>query len=853
MRLARVGQVAMLIANLLALASTCEPWCSKWTCNQPSFCGSCGACASPPPPPPMAPVRFANRNPFATPRGWFVNPVLREKMMQSVGLAESEAERTALRHMASAPTAFWVDRKAKIRGTTVDTMEGLLLNNSRGAKQLVVLILYNLPNRDCNAMASNGEICCDGHGGAGSPCSHTSGGSCEAGLREYREEYIQPISEVLVRFHSSMPLILVLEPDSMGNVVTNTGSGGCTDATLAAYRSGIRFAAEKLAAAAPTAALYVDAGHGGWLGFEKNAQRFAEVVHDMDIARFVRGFSTNVANYQPLGLSAACPRDAFETAGVSDAQQGGSMGGLAHWCNEGRSFKAGGVVVYSASKLGCCAEDPCGLVAQGNGGPTELSYAQTLQRHFMRRMNWQPRFVIDTGRNGNKEQRSKCASWCNVRGAGAGHVPSMNTGLPGVVDAFMWLKTPGESDGCTRLLPSGGRCARFDPACEGDDAIGGRPYEPRAPEAGDWFAFQARALARNSNLHLEAEGALDPLWGVPNQPPRTPSPSPPSPPPQIPPCPLRAPPPPPPPPALRPAAIARAKAKADAKAAQAAMAQERNAARSGGDGSSELAGDEGQGADEALVSDGGGEETQESARKDGGVSLPDDSPPPSPLAVPNAPPPSAAQPPVLFSVLYYLGAVLLCASLVGAVALHAPSDELRLRASAVLASLGLHSSWVGPHALSLASSPCRKTPPTARVQPSSSRVGKPGKRHEERAEERVSLISEEEPAATLPATGRACSAAAREARMPPVQSAEELSEELIVNQAAQRDGSRGGRASGGGRSMQGGERWRDDRILQAGYTIGKKAAEPKPVVPEVSGAALRPGMKPAAHCGLTMD
>lgn len=253
-------------AIILATVSSCEPWCSKWTCNQPSFCGSCAPCAPHPPPPPMAPIRFANRNPFASPHGWYVNPVLRAKILQTtMPLAESESERTALRHMASTPSAFWVDRKAKIRGTTVDTMEGLLLNNSRGAQQLVVFILYNLPNRDCNAKASDGEICCDGRGG-GVACDRSSG-SCEAGLREYREDYIRPVARVLERFHSTMPIVLILEPDSLGNVVTNAGSEGCTEATLRAYREGIRFAAETLASTAPSVALYVDAGHGGWLGW----------------------------------------------------------------------------------------------------------------------------------------------------------------------------------------------------------------------------------------------------------------------------------------------------------------------------------------------------------------------------------------------------------------------------------------------------------------------------------------------------------------------------------------------------------------------------------------------------------
>lgn len=39
------------------------------------------------------------------------------------------------------------------------------------------------------------------------------------------------------------------------------------------------------------------------------------------------------------------------------------------------------------------------------------------------------------------------------------HVPTTDTPSP-LVDAFMWLKTPGESDGCTQDLPAGGQCKR---------------------------------------------------------------------------------------------------------------------------------------------------------------------------------------------------------------------------------------------------------------------------------------------------------------------------------------------------------------------------------------------------------
>eukprot|EP01035_Chromulina_nebulosa_P022742 gene22742-29446_t len=50
--------------------------------------------------------------------------------------------------------------------------------------------------------------------------------------------------------------------------------------------------------------------------------------------------------------------------------------------------------------------------------------------------------------------RSSCANWCNIRGAGIGVPPTVQTAVPYLVDAYFWLKTPGESDGCTQQTAS---------------------------------------------------------------------------------------------------------------------------------------------------------------------------------------------------------------------------------------------------------------------------------------------------------------------------------------------------------------------------------------------------------------
>ena len=53
-------------------------------------------------------------------------------------------------------------------------------------------------------------------------------------------------------------------------------------------------------------------------------------------------------------------------------------------------------------------------------------------------------FVIDTSRNGNGA--TKDFEWCNPHGRALGHKPTVDTG-ESLVDAFLWVKRPGESDG----------------------------------------------------------------------------------------------------------------------------------------------------------------------------------------------------------------------------------------------------------------------------------------------------------------------------------------------------------------------------------------------------------------------
>jgi len=104
-------------------------------------------------------------------------------------------------------------------------------------------------------------------------------------------------------------------------------------------------------------------------------------------------------------------------------------------------------------------------------------------------------FVTDTSRNGTgpwtatPEQVAlgDVQDWCNPPERGVGKTPSSLT-ANSLIDAYLWLKIPGESDGqCNRWAPPGSE----DPVRMMMD-----------PAAGAWFPEAALELAQNANPAL---------------------------------------------------------------------------------------------------------------------------------------------------------------------------------------------------------------------------------------------------------------------------------------------------------------------------------------------------------------
>jgi cellulose 1,4-beta-cellobiosidase len=89
-------------------------------------------------------------------------------------------------------------------------------------------------------------------------------------------------------------------------MVTNLNVAKCQGAQ-AAYLECTQYALRNLNL--PNVAMYLDAGHAGWLGWPANitpaAELFAKLYKDAGSPRAVRGFATNVANYNAWSLTSA--------------------------------------------------------------------------------------------------------------------------------------------------------------------------------------------------------------------------------------------------------------------------------------------------------------------------------------------------------------------------------------------------------------------------------------------------------------------------------------------------------------------------------------------------------------------
>ncbi|MFI2631079.1 glycoside hydrolase family 6 protein [Streptomyces collinus] len=382
--------------------------------------------------------------------------------------------------IANQPTGVWLDRTAAINGAGGKMGLRAHLDEAlrqKGSGELVVqLVIYNLPGRDCSALASNGELKPDEIG-------------------RYKTEYIDPIKAILADpKYASLRIVTTVEIDSLPNLVTNTGSRPTAvpqcDVMKANgnYVKGVGYALNKLGDV-PNVYNYVDAGHHGWIGWDDNFGASATIMKEAATAEGatvndVHGFITNTANYSALKENNFSINDNVAGKSVRESK----------WVDWNRytdelsfaqAFRNQLVSIGFPSGTGMLIDTS----RNGWGGTARPSGpgAQT---------------SVDTYVDGGRyDRRIHLGNWCNQSGAGLGERPQAAPAAG--IDAYVWMKPPGESDGSSKAIPND-EGKGFDRMC--DPTYTGNPRNnnnmsgalPDAPVSGHWFSAQFRQLMQNA-------------------------------------------------------------------------------------------------------------------------------------------------------------------------------------------------------------------------------------------------------------------------------------------------------------------------------------------------------------------
>ena len=355
-----------------------------------------------------------------------------------------EQDRELALRLSKIPSASWL---AYGSPDVVEEKARDIVDRASAQGRLPVLAIYNIPYRDC--------------------ALYSAGGAADS--RAYREWILG-----VARGIGDRAAIVILEPDGLGVIPWHrTLAGeieGCRpegkNEGAAARRYEELRGAVAILSERPGVRVYLDGTGSSWLAPGEIASRLIKA----DVAK-VSGFFLNVSNFESDGR--AIP--------------------YARWVSDCIAL----VTRSGIDPRECPSQySPATFDDEATWQATDKAYDRLFVRTGLERdPSRQKHAVIDTSRNGRGSWKPPAGKyrdpevWCNPPGRGLGRRPSLESGNP-YVDAFLWIKVPGESDGeCLR-----GTAGPADPE-----------RGVKAPPAGQWFAAQARELIELGEPPLPAE------------------------------------------------------------------------------------------------------------------------------------------------------------------------------------------------------------------------------------------------------------------------------------------------------------------------------------------------------------
>jgi endoglucanase len=374
--------------------------------------------------------------------------------------------------METVPQAVWLTSGTPSAASATVTTT---LREANFEHAVPVLVLYNIPGRDCG--------------------SYSAGGA--QNTADY-EAWIDAIAAAI----GSREVVIILEPDALADLPSDCGYDptlvNIPQATADRYTQ-ITYALTTLNAGAQTL-VYLDAGNSHWQAVPIMTQRLVTAGIQQ-----AQGFFTNVSNYNLNNYETTYDTWISDCLAFGmDPEQGGWRLGNYSYCAS-----------QYYSPLG--AVDPDNIAT--------WIYTTEWYQQNMGTAVPTTHFVVDTSRNGQGPldasiyanppynqpasviQTLTSGSWCNPPERGLGTHPTASTGVP-LLDAYLWVKTPGQSDG---TCDAAGGVRAWDYAAYTQpgwpaDAAGQAVFDPLwgldDPAAGAWFPQQALNLAEQANPKL---------------------------------------------------------------------------------------------------------------------------------------------------------------------------------------------------------------------------------------------------------------------------------------------------------------------------------------------------------------
>jgi endoglucanase len=397
---------------------------------------------------------------------FFTPPPDTAAVQQEIQLLKSHDLKDAalIAKMEAIPKAVWFTS-----GTAAQVQQQVHKTMVQAAfeRAVPVLVAYDIPGRDCAQFSAGGAL---------------NQAAYEAWINGFASGV------------GNGKAVVILEPDALGNEPSDCN----LPTSVYPFTNAERVAEVSYAVSAleqdPRVSVYLDGTHSAWQSVGAMTQRLLSADEQQS-----QGFFVNVSNFQPT------PELIDYGTWISDC--------IAMVTDPNNAF---------FNNPSACASQyfPATQSDFSTWGLTTAWYAQNMGDAVAT-----THFVIDTSRNGNGPNNMQSfanapfdqpasvistlsgGNWCDPPGAGLGLHPTASTGTP-LLDAYLWVKTPGESDGS---CDAAGGVRAWDYTLYTQpgwptDAASQQLFDPLwgmdDPAAGAWFAQQALQLAQDASPGL---------------------------------------------------------------------------------------------------------------------------------------------------------------------------------------------------------------------------------------------------------------------------------------------------------------------------------------------------------------